>query len=114
MVNFPSKFTEDIIFIIKNIPEGKVLTYGRIAKLAGSPRAARQVSWILHSSSNKYDLPWQRVINSKGMIALKFDKDKEYQKQLLLDEGVVFSDKYKIDLKKYQWKIDSIEKIKGV
>ena len=113
MFTLLTKFTEDTILIVKNIPRGKVLTYGRIAKLAGSPRAARQVSWILHSSSNKYNLPWQRVINSKGIIALKFDKDKEYQKQLLLDEGVVFSDKYKIDLGQYQWNIDSIEKIKG-
>ncbi|MHA1457965.1 MAG: MGMT family protein [Promethearchaeota archaeon] len=61
----PSEFTQEVIKIIKNIPKGKVLTYGMIAKLAGNPRAARQVSWILHSSSKKYDLPWHRVINSK-------------------------------------------------
>ncbi|UCC21332.1 MAG: MGMT family protein, partial [Promethearchaeota archaeon] len=45
----PTDFTERIIQIIKNIPKGKVLTYGFVAKLAGNPRAARQVSWILHS-----------------------------------------------------------------
>ncbi|NVM46345.1 MAG: MGMT family protein, partial [Candidatus Lokiarchaeota archaeon] len=45
----PSDFTQNVIKIIKNIPIGKVLTYGRIAKLAGNPRAARQVSWLLHS-----------------------------------------------------------------
>ncbi|OQY37093.1 MAG: hypothetical protein B6226_05555 [Candidatus Cloacimonetes bacterium 4572_65] len=60
-----------IIDIIKAIPHGKVLTYGEVAFRAGSPRAARQVSHILHSLSEKYQLPWHRVINSQGKISLK-------------------------------------------
>ena len=107
----PSDFTEKIIQIIKNIPKGKVLTYGFIAKLAGNPRAARQVSWTLHSSSKKYNLPWHRVINSKGIIALKSIEDRNYQKNLLEQEGITFSDEFSVDLKKYLWKIDSIEKV---
>ncbi len=107
----PSDFTEKIIQIIKNIPTGKVLTYGFIAKLAGNPRAARQVSWTLHSSSKKYNLPWHRVINSKGIIALKSIEDRKYQKNLLEQEGITFSDEFRVDLKKYLWKIDSIEKV---
>lgn len=107
----PSDFTEKIIQIIKNIPKGKVLTYGFIAKLAGNPRAARQVSWTLHSSSKKYNLPWHRVINSKGIIALKSIEDREYQKNLLEQEGIAFTDAFKVDLKKCLWKIDSIENI---
>jgi len=91
---------------------GKILTYGRIAKLAGDPRGARQVSWILHSSTKKYDLPWHRVINSKGIISLKSIDDKEYQKILLESEGIKISEDYKIDLKKYLWKLDSINNIK--
>ncbi|MFX1326123.1 MAG: MGMT family protein, partial [Promethearchaeota archaeon] len=43
----PTEFTENVIHIIKNIPKGNVLTYGLVAKLAGNPRAARQVSWVL-------------------------------------------------------------------
>ncbi|NVM35677.1 MAG: MGMT family protein [Candidatus Lokiarchaeota archaeon] len=107
----PSDFTEKIIQIIKNIPKGKVLTYGFIAKLAGNPRAARQVSWTLHSSSKKYNLPWHRVINSKGIIALKSIEDREYQKKLLEQEGIEFTDEFRADLKKYLWKIDNIEKV---
>ena len=107
----PSDFTEKIIQIIKNIPKGKVLTYGFIAKLAGNPRAARQVSWTLHSSSKKYNLPWHRVINSKGIIAFKSIEDRNYQKNLLEQEGITFSDEFSVDLKKYLWKIDSIEKV---
>jgi len=104
-----SDFTRDVIKIIKNIPSGKVLTYGRIAKLAGNPQAARQVSWLLHSSTKKYNLPWHRVINSLGKISMKSLDDREYQKRLLEKEGVAFRDNYKIDLKKFLWEIDSIE-----
>ncbi len=104
-----SDFTRDVIKIIKNIPSGKVLTYGRIAKFAGNPQAARQVSWLLHSSTKKYNLPWHRVINSLGKISMKSLDDREYQKRLLEKEGVAFRDNYKIDLKKFLWEIDSIE-----
>ena len=109
MKYIPTEFSQDVIKIIKNIPSGKVLTYGRIAKLANNPQAARQVSWLLHSSTKKYDLPWHRVINSLGKISMKSFDDREYQKRLLEKEGVVFRDSYKIDLKKFLWEIDSIE-----
>lgn len=108
MILIPSDFTQDVVKIIKNIPRGKVLTYGRIAKLAGNPQAARQVSWLLHSSTKKYSLPWHRVINSLGKISMKSFDDREHQKHLLEKEGVVFRDNFKIDLKKFLWEIDSI------
>ena len=103
--------TLNIIALIQNIPKGKVLTYGKIAKLAGNPRAARQVAWTLNSSTEKYNLPWHRVINSKGRIALNSEEGRNQQKYLLINEGVEFSDEYKIDLNKYLWKINSIEEI---
>ena len=108
----PSELTLDIIKIIQNIPKGKVLTYGKIAKLAGNPRAARQVSWILNSSTEKYNLPWHRVINSKGLIALKSEEDKLLQKQLLEQEGISFLEDFKIDLTKHLWKIETIKNLK--
>ncbi|HDZ19100.1 MAG TPA: MGMT family protein [archaeon] len=108
----PSDFTNEVVQIIKSIPKGKILTYGFISKLAGNPRAARQVSWLLHSSTKKYNLPWHRVINSRGIIALKSSEDKEYQKNLLEQEGIIVSDEFKINLKDYLWKIDSIKNIK--
>ena len=108
----PSDFTQDVINIIKNIPVGKVLTYGKIAKLAGNPNGARQVSWLLHSSSKKYNLPWHRVINSLGKIALKTQDGQDYQKILLEKEGVEIGSTNKIDLKKYLWEIKSLENLK--
>lgn len=92
-------FTENVIHIIKRIPEGKVMTYGQVARLAGSPRGARQVVRILHSMSKKYQLPWHRVINSKGEISLK-----EGEQQFLLEsEGIEVSPSGVISLEEYQF-----------
>ena len=102
-------FTKTVIHIIKHIPKGKVLTYGHIAKLAGNPRAARQVSWILHSSSKKFKLPWHRVISSNGAISIKSIDGKIFQKHLLQEEGVKISDRYKVDLDQSLWAITSLD-----
>jgi methylated-DNA-protein-cysteine methyltransferase-like protein len=98
-----NQFTEDIIEIIKSIPKGKVMTYGQIAEWAGNPRGARQISRILHSMSRKYNLPWHRVINSKGEISLPPDNGGLIQRQMLKDEGIVFKESGIIDLKIYRF-----------
>lgn len=77
------------------------MTYGSIAVFAGNPRGARQVSWILHSFSRKYQLPWHRVINSKGKLSLKDPIEYDYQKKLLMEEGIKFSQNDVIDLEVY-------------
>lgn len=102
-------FTERAINVIKNIPEGKVMTYGQIAKMAGSPRGARQVVRILHSMSKKYQLPWHRVINSKGEIAIKEDESFHEQLLSLQSEGIEIIDNRFINLKKYQYNPLEIE-----
>ncbi|KPJ73998.1 DNA methyltransferase [candidate division TA06 bacterium DG_78] len=96
-------FYQSVIDIIKQIPYGKVATYGQIAKYAGNPQAARQVAYILHSSSEKESLPWHRVINSKGGISLKLRQGYELQKQLLGKEGVVFNRDDCVDLQQFLW-----------
>ena len=98
-----TKFTEDVLEIIKMIPKGKVMTYGQIAALANSPRGARQVSRILHSMSSKHNLPWHRVINSKGTISLTGEPG-FIQSKMLVSEGIDVIDK-KIDLKKHLFKL---------
>lgn len=97
-----TEITDNIINIIKNIPEGKVATYGQIAVIAGSPYYARQVAWILHSLSKKENLPWHRVINSKGEISLKSGQGFEEQKHLLEIEGISFINN-KVNLNEYLW-----------
>jgi len=79
------------------------VTDGQVAKMAGSPRAARQVSRILHSMSTKYDLPWHRVINAQGKIVIS-DPDGALLQRLKLErEGVEVSEHNTIDLNIYQW-----------
>jgi len=105
----PDVFTERTRRLIAAIPRGKVATYGQVATLAGNARAARQVAWILHSSSRRYELPWHRVINGRGMISLHPGHGYEEQKALLLHEGVRFDDRDHIDLKRHGWKPGRIE-----
>ena len=88
---------------ISDIPFGKVATYGQIAACAGNHRAARQVAWLLHSSSRKDNLPWHRVINSRGTISLPIGGGFEEQKVLLEGEGVHVDETGRIDLSKYLW-----------
>lgn len=95
-------FTEQVLFIIGSIPPGKVLTYGKVAALAGNSRGARQVSRILSSMSGKYNLPWHRVINGKGKISLP-DPGYSLQKTKLEEEGIVFGPGDTINLKVYLW-----------
>lgn len=102
MVHNMREFTKTVIDIIGSIPEGKVLSYGKIAKMAGNARAARQVARILHTLTVKFDLPWHRVINSQGNISFT-DHRADVQRDLLLSDGVAVSDRYQIDLTKYSW-----------
>ena len=96
-----TEFSKKVIELIQSVPKGKVATYGLIARLAGNPQASRHVGWLLHSSTQKYDLPWQRIIKSDG--SLSFPKDSQsfiMQKQLLEDEGVLVKNG-RVDLKKF-------------
>lgn len=79
------------------------MTYGQIAACAGSPRAARQVVRILHSMSGTQQLPWHRVVNKQGEIALKEDESKSLQILLLESEGIELMMGNRVDLAKYQW-----------
>ncbi|MEK2647049.1 MGMT family protein [Bdellovibrio sp. BCCA] len=98
-------FSKKVISFIKKIPKGKVATYGQIAKLAGKPQGSRGVAWILHSCSESHDLPWQRVLNSKGKISFPPSTSSYVkQKRLLVKEGIEFGEQDQIDLKKFQWR----------
>lgn len=83
-------FTERVIQIISGIKSGSVMSYGEIARLAGNPRGARQVSRILHSMSKKYNLPWHRVVNKDYEISLRNKESVLKQKELLEREGHYF------------------------
>ncbi|KPV43129.1 MGMT family protein [Alicyclobacillus ferrooxydans] len=97
-------FTQRVIEIVGSIPEGRVMTYGQVARNAGSPRAARQVVRILHSMSKKYKLPWHRVVNAKGEISIQDDASYEMQILLLQTEGIEMAERGQLDLIRYQVK----------
>lgn len=90
---------------VRKIPVGKVATYGQIADLAGLYGKARLVGYALFRVQIADNLPWHRVINSKGEISYSLQRQGgDYlQKVLLEEEGIKFKDNGKIDLSKYLW-----------
>ncbi|MBN2379934.1 MGMT family protein [candidate division WOR-3 bacterium] len=95
-------FTEKVVDSIKRIPRGKVATYGLVAMMAGNRHGARQVVRILHTQTGKHDLPWHRVINSKGTISLT-GEGYRIQRQMLAQEGVEFDSSDKVDFERFLW-----------
>ena len=98
-------FYRRVISLIQQIPYGHVTTYGTIATMAGSPRAARVVGGILRARTEKENLPWQRVINRDGYLSIRggLIDSKQLQKSLLEQEGVEVSDEFVVDLDTYGW-----------
>lgn len=104
MANTLPGFKQRVIQIIKQVPGGRVTTYGTIATLAGLPRGARLVGGVLHFNTEAEELPWHRVINRHGFISTKcLEHPKEAQKALLESEGIEVSSDFIVDLKQYGW-----------
>ncbi|MCL2264496.1 MAG: MGMT family protein [Treponema sp.] len=89
--------TRRIIEQILAVPKGKVSSYRDIAQRAGIPNGARQTVRTLHSMSEKYNLPWYRIIRSDGSIGLE-GEGRALQIKLLKKEGVKVSKDGKVDL----------------
>lgn len=93
---------EKIYEVVKNIPKGKVATYGQVALLAGNPRWARVVGYALHVNPEPGIIPCHRVVNREGKVAPGFAFGGEgVQRQLLESEGIIFETDGRIDLEKY-------------
>lgn len=87
------------------LPKGRVTTYGDIAVFAGWPRAARIVGGIAHRGPD--NLPWHRLVNSRGGLAIGFPGGQEVQKQLLEQDGIWCTDDYVVaDFEKRRWRPD--------
>lgn len=88
----------------KQIPRGRVTTYGQLAAAAGFPRAARLAGFALKNTPPKMVLPWHRVLNASGKISFPpRSRPWREQKQRLEAEGVVFL-AGRVDLRRYGWK----------
>lgn len=100
-----SGFYEAVYRATRQIPRGRVTTYGTIAAMLGRPMAARAVGYALSALPIDTDVPWQRVINAQGKISLKarHPQETDRQRRLLEQEGVVFDAEGKVDLRDFGW-----------
>jgi methylated-DNA-protein-cysteine methyltransferase-like protein len=95
---------EKVYRLVSMIPEGKVASYGQIARMLGSPRGARTVGWALHGLPEGTKVPWHRVINSQGRISTsRVQHDANLQRELLEAEGIIFDERDRVDWEVYGW-----------
>ena len=97
-------FFERVYEIAKQIPYGKVTSYGAIAKVLGSARSARMVGWAMNSSGKQEDVPAHRVVNRKGLLTGKHHFDgTNLMQQLLESEGIEVVNNQIVDFEKHFW-----------
>ena len=97
-------FFERVYEIVRQIPEGKVTSYGAIAKALGAARSARMVGWAMNVSHNLEDVPAHRVVNRIGMLSGKHHfEGTNLMQQLLENEGIKVVENQIIDFEKHFW-----------
>ena len=102
-------YRERVYKIVREIPPGRVMTYGQIAEMLGEGYTARTVGYVMHAAQTD-NVPWQRVINSQGGCSTaKLFMPYNVQQKMLEDEGVIFSEKGKCDLENYRWFLEGYE-----
>ena len=97
-------FYERVYRVVRQVPEGSVVTYGQVAVYLGAPAAARAVGYALHNLTPDSDVPWWRVINARGGVSHKdrgAQADRQYE--LLELEGVRFDPEGRTELRRYRW-----------
>ena len=94
---------EKIYHVVRQIPVGKVATYGQIAKIVDRC-TARMVGYAMAALPSNVDVPWQRVINQRGEISRRSHGDGSLRQRKLLEaEGIQFDRRGRIDLQKGRW-----------
>ncbi len=97
-------FYEKVYAIVRQIPQGKVTSYGHIALRAGNAKASRAVGYALHRNPDPATIPCHRVVNRQGKLADAFVfGGAGEQKNRLAREGVIFTDDTHVDLKTCLW-----------
>lgn len=100
----PKNFSERVYALVRRIPRGKCASYGDVAALLGTPRAARGVGWALHALNGDTTVPWWRVINKRGAISIRHpDVSPKVQRAMLEQEGVEFGPDDCVDWAKVRW-----------
>lgn len=102
-------YREKVYELVRQIPAGKIMTYGQIAIILGEGYTPRTVGYVMHAAETE-NVPWQRVINSQGACSTgRMTIPMNLQQELLEAEGVVFSEKGRCDLRVFQWHPDGTE-----
>lgn len=97
-------FFERVYAVARQIPYGKVTSYGAIAKALGTGRSARMVGWAMNASHAMDDIPAHRVVNRKGLLTGKHHFDgTNLMQQLLESEGIQVVDHQIVDMEKHFW-----------
>ena len=105
----PKNFYEAVYRLVLRIPSGRVMTYGQIATLPGTPRGARAVGYAMRACPE--GLSWQRVINAQGKISIKGELERPMLQRMLLEaEGVVFDGEGACALEELRWEPANPEK----
>lgn len=99
VIDLDERLIYEVLSAVSEIPEGRVATYGQIARLIGRDKNARLIGKILSISSLYGDYPCHRVVSCAGRLAPGWDE----HALLLLQEGVELKNENHVDLKKYQW-----------
>ena len=104
MTDKNDNFFERVYSVARQIPYGKVTSYGAIAKVLGAARSARMVGWAMNASHNLEDVPAHRVVNRIGLLTGKHHFDgTNLMQQLLESEGIKVIDNQIIDFEKHFW-----------
>ena len=104
MTDKNDNFFERVYAVARQIPYGKVTSYGAIAKVLGAARSARMVGWAMNASHNLEDVPAHRVVNRNGLLTGKHHFDgTNLMQQLLESEGIEVMDNQIIDFEKHFW-----------
>jgi methylated-DNA-protein-cysteine methyltransferase-like protein len=89
MAKVDVNFFEKVYQVVRQIPEGRVSSYGAIARAIGSPQSPRMVGWAMNASHNVEDVPAHRVVNRMGLLTGKHHFDgTNLMQQLLENEGI--------------------------
>lgn len=97
-------FFQNVYDVVRLIPEGRVTSYGAIAKYLGSPRSSRMVGWAMNSAHNLPDVPAHRVVNRNGILTGKMHfGDPKRMEQLLNSENICVEDDQILDFNELFW-----------
>jgi len=105
-----TNFFEKVYAIARQIPEGRITSYGAIAKCIGSPQSARMVGWAMNASHNQEDVPAHRVVNRKGLLTGKHHfEGTNLMQQLLENEGIIVIENQIQNFEEIFWDPSSIK-----